>query len=62
MSGREIFKYAVNKMVESAHTALARANLTTHDVDWMVPHQARDHLTARGVRTGGDCTDRGDFV
>jgi 3-oxoacyl-[acyl-carrier-protein] synthase-3 len=44
MSGREIFKYAVNKMVESAHTALARANLTTHDVDWMVPHQANRRI------------------
>lgn len=44
MSGREIFKYAVNKMVESAQTALARAGLTTRDVDWMIPHQANRRI------------------
>jgi 3-oxoacyl-[acyl-carrier-protein] synthase-3 len=40
MSGREIFKYAVNKMVETSRVVLARAGLTTADVDWMIPHQA----------------------
>ena len=40
MSGREIFRYAVTKMVESSKTVLATAALTTNDVTWMIPHQA----------------------
>jgi 3-oxoacyl-[acyl-carrier-protein] synthase-3 len=40
MSGREIFKYAVTKMVETSHRVLAEAHLTTADVTWMIPHQA----------------------
>jgi 3-oxoacyl-[acyl-carrier-protein] synthase-3 len=40
MSGREIFKYAVNKMVETSKNVLAVAGLTPQDVDWMIPHQA----------------------
>lgn len=40
MSGREVFKVAVNKMVETAKTVLERAHLTAHDVQWVIPHQA----------------------
>jgi 3-oxoacyl-[acyl-carrier-protein] synthase III len=40
MSGREIFKYAVNTMVETAKSVLARAGATTDDVTWVIPHQA----------------------
>jgi len=40
MSGREIFKYAVTKMVETARRVLAEAGLTPADVNWMIPHQA----------------------
>ncbi len=44
MSGREIYKYAVNKMVETSKTVLARANLTTDDVAWVIPHQANRRI------------------
>jgi len=44
MSGREIFKYAVNKMVETSKIVLARANLTTDDVTWVIPHQANSRI------------------
>jgi len=40
MSGREVFKVAVAKMAETAKLALERAHLTTHDVQWVIPHQA----------------------
>jgi 3-oxoacyl-[acyl-carrier-protein] synthase-3 len=40
MSGREIFRYAVNKMVETSKTVLGRSSLTTEDVAWVIPHQA----------------------
>ena len=40
MAGREVFKYAVTKMVETSLQVLERAHLTTDDVTWMIPHQA----------------------
>ena len=40
MAGQEVFKHAVVKLAETGAAALARAGLTTADVDWLVPHQA----------------------
>jgi 3-oxoacyl-[acyl-carrier-protein] synthase-3 len=40
MQGKEVFRHAVEKLTETAHTALDRAGLTAADVDWIVPHQA----------------------
>ena len=40
MQGKEVFRHAVEKLAETAHTALEKAGLTADDVDWIVPHQA----------------------
>ena len=40
MEGREIFKHAVQKLAQTAEDALAKAGVTSADVDWVVPHQA----------------------
>ena len=40
MSGREIYRYAVNTMVETSKTVLARVGLAPRDVSWVIPHQA----------------------
>ncbi|WP_375200123.1 beta-ketoacyl-ACP synthase III [Bacillus sp. RS11] len=40
MNGREVFKFAVRQMGESAVTVLDKAGLTKDDVDFLVPHQA----------------------
>jgi 3-oxoacyl-[acyl-carrier-protein] synthase-3 len=40
MQGREIFKYAVNKMVETSKAVIDRAGLTADDIAWVIPHQA----------------------
>lgn len=40
MQGNQVFRHAVEKLAKTANTALERANLTTDDVDWIVPHQA----------------------
>lgn len=40
MSGKEVFKHAVDKMVKSVIATLAKAGLTTKDIDLLVPHQA----------------------
>jgi len=53
MSGREVFKHAVTRMVEACHTALARAGLTIADVDLIIPHQANLRIIeAIGHRLG----------
>ena len=40
MEGKEVFRHAVEKLAQTAHTALEKADLTAADVDWIVPHQA----------------------
>ena len=53
MQGKEVFRHAVEKLAETAHTALAKVNLTGADVDWIVPHQANLRIiTATAHRMG----------
>ncbi|WP_103256025.1 beta-ketoacyl-ACP synthase III [Tabrizicola aquatica] len=40
MEGKEVFRHAIEKLAQTAHTALDKAGLTPDDVDWIVPHQA----------------------
>ena len=40
MNGREVFKFAVRQMGESALNVIEKAGLTKGDVDYLVPHQA----------------------
>ncbi|ATP39118.1 3-oxoacyl-ACP synthase [Solibacillus sp. R5-41] len=40
MNGREVFKFAVRQMGESALSVIEKAGLTKADVDYLVPHQA----------------------
>jgi 3-oxoacyl-[acyl-carrier-protein] synthase-3 len=40
MEGREVFRHAVEKLAQTAHTALEKVGLSGGDVDWIVPHQA----------------------
>jgi 3-oxoacyl-[acyl-carrier-protein] synthase III len=40
MHGKEVFRHAVEKLAQTAETALERAGLSSSDVDWVVPHQA----------------------
>ena len=53
MSGKEVFKHAVDKMTKSVLTSLAKANLKVSDIDFLVPHQANARiLTAVSERLG----------
>ena len=57
MQGREVFRHAVEKLAETAHTALDRAGLTAEDVDWIVPHQANIRIieaTAKRMQVSMD--------
>ena len=52
MLGREIFKSAVTRMVESSKIALERVHLASADVTFMIPHQANQRIidaAARGL-------------
>ena len=40
MNGREVFKFAVRQMGESAENVIAKAGLEKKDVDYLIPHQA----------------------
>lgn len=44
MEGREVFKFAVTKMIEATDSALKKANLEKNDVDWLIPHQANKRI------------------
>ncbi len=38
--GKQVFKFAVTNMAEVSAEIMERNNLTSDDVDWLVPHQA----------------------
>ncbi|MBD7909673.1 beta-ketoacyl-ACP synthase III [Sporosarcina gallistercoris] len=40
MNGREVFKFAVRQMGESAVNVIEKAGLSKEDVDFLIPHQA----------------------
>jgi 3-oxoacyl-[acyl-carrier-protein] synthase-3 len=40
MDGQAVFKLAVGVLEEAARAALAKADLTDADIDWLIPHQA----------------------
>lgn len=40
MNGREVFKFAVRQMGESAVNVIEKAGLSKEDVDYLIPHQA----------------------
>ena len=44
MNGREVFKFAVNKMVSATDVALEKANLKKTDIDFLIPHQANKRI------------------
>lgn len=44
MEGREVFKFAVTKMIDATDRALAKAELTKADVSVLIPHQANKRI------------------
>ena len=38
--GRTVFKFAVTNMADVSAQIMERNNLTSDDIDWLVPHQA----------------------
>jgi len=58
MQGRETFKYAVTKMVESANVALEQAELEVADVALMIPHQANKRIIDAAAKQLGIAADK----
>ena len=58
MRGNATFKFAVNKMVESAQSVLRQAELTVADVSLIVPHQANKRIIDAATKTLGVAEDR----
>ncbi len=44
MKGREVFRFAVTKMIESTDVALAKAGIAPADIAWVIPHQANRRI------------------
>lgn len=53
MDGQAVFKLAVGVLEDAARAALAKADLTDADIDWLIPHQANIRImqsTARKLK------------
>lgn len=50
MEGREVFKFAVTSMISATDVALARAGLTRHEIDFLIPHQANRRIIDAAVK------------
>ena len=57
MDGQAVFKLAVGVLEDSARAALAKAQLTEADIDWLIPHQANIRImqsTAKKLKLSMD--------
>lgn len=52
-NGREVYRFATQIMGDAAEKALAAANLTADQIDWMVPHQANLRIIESAARRFG---------
>lgn len=50
MDGQAVFKLAVGVLEETARAALAKADKTPADIDWLIPHQANIRIMAGTAR------------
>lgn len=57
MAGKEVFRHAVKNLANVVVEALKENNLTSDDVDWIVPHQANKRIldgTAKKLKVSTD--------
>jgi 3-oxoacyl-[acyl-carrier-protein] synthase-3 len=50
MQGREVFRFATRVVPESVKQALEMANMTTDDIDLLIPHQANVRIIDNAVK------------
>jgi 3-oxoacyl-[acyl-carrier-protein] synthase-3 len=58
MDGQAVFKLAVNVLEKVAVEALSKAELTSSDIDWLIPHQANIRIMQSTCRRLGVAPER----
>jgi 3-oxoacyl-[acyl-carrier-protein] synthase-3 len=58
MEGKEVFRHAVEKLAQTAHTSLTSLGMDADDVDWVVPHQANIRIITSTAKKLGVPMDR----
>ena len=58
MQGNALFRQAVEKLANTAKTALEKTDLAESDVDWIVPHQANIRIIQGTAKKMGIAMDR----
>jgi 3-oxoacyl-[acyl-carrier-protein] synthase-3 len=53
-----VFRHAVEKLAQTAETALEKCGLSHDDIDWIVPHQANLRIIAGHREEDGRAMDR----
>lgn len=56
--GKVVFKYAVSRMAEVSESIMKRNNLSSEDIDWLVPHQANMRIIDAAVQRTGLSKDK----
>ena len=58
MRGREVFRFAVERMPQAAKEAIAAAQLDISDIELFIPHQANERIIRSAAKTLGLPIDR----
>ncbi|WP_339691101.1 beta-ketoacyl-ACP synthase III [Celeribacter baekdonensis] len=58
MQGNALFRQAVQKLAETAETAIAKAGLIPADIDWIIPHQANIRIIEGTAKKLGHAMDQ----
>ena len=44
MNGKEVYRFAINRVPDAIDKVIHQANLTSDDVDWLILHQANQRI------------------
>jgi 3-oxoacyl-[acyl-carrier-protein] synthase III len=44
MNGKEVYRFAINRVPEAIEKVIHQANLTSDDIDWLILHQANQRI------------------
>jgi 3-oxoacyl-[acyl-carrier-protein] synthase-3 len=58
LNGREVFKFAVRRMIELTQTALREANEMGVQIDLLIPHQVNQRIIDSALQTTGFPSER----
>ncbi len=58
MNGREVYRFAVNRVPETLEKSIFHAGLKTADIDWLILHQANQRILDAAAKRLGVPSDR----